>query len=134
MHTSQNIFLQLKIHVHDRSTAENPWISTKCKFSQRVLCYRSSTYKSPQMSKSIHGKYIMKIPLDYLQDLWLRNTQKICVHDSSLPKYTKTTYCKFSQHIYILWFQTSWYLDLEKYETIFLKYEIFNDGQFTDLK
>ena len=23
LHTSQNIFLQLKIHVHDRSTAEN---------------------------------------------------------------------------------------------------------------
>jgi hypothetical protein len=54
LHTSQNIFLQLKMHVHDRSTAENTRISRKCKFSQRVLYYRPSTYKSPQMSTSIH--------------------------------------------------------------------------------
>ena len=76
MHTSQNIFLQLKIQVHDRSTAEHTWISPPCKFSHRVLYYFSSTYKSPQMSTSIHGKYIMNILLAYLQDLWLRRTRK----------------------------------------------------------
>ena len=27
MHTSENIFLELKIHVHDRSTTENTWIN-----------------------------------------------------------------------------------------------------------
>jgi hypothetical protein len=47
-----------------------------CKFSHRVLYYRSSTYKSPQMSTFIHGKYRIKIIFTYLQDLWLRNTQK----------------------------------------------------------
>ena len=76
LHTSQNIFLQLKMHVHDRSTSENTWISTQSKFSHRVLYYRSSTYKSPQMSTFIHGKYRIKIIFTYLQDLWLRNTQK----------------------------------------------------------
>ena len=76
MHTSENIFLELKIHVHDRSTAANTWISTQCKFTHRVLYYRSLTYKSPQKSTSIHGKYIMKTILTYLQDLWLRSTRK----------------------------------------------------------
>jgi hypothetical protein len=37
-------------------------------------------------------------------------------------------------HMEYTLFQTSLYLVPEKYENIFLKYEIFNDGQFTDSK